>query len=136
MSKRKPYSKPMSRFWFLKNKAHVFYMVREATAVFVLMYSLNLMWALAALVKGEAAWNSWLQAMQTPAFIVLHVVAFAAAMLHSITWFGLAPKAFHLQIGENKIPDKPVVLAHYLAFAGASAIIIGLAVWANFGAVA
>lgn len=129
MSKRKPYVKPMPRSWFLRNSFHTLYMVREGTSLFVGAYSLILMWGLASLVKGEAAWNGWLAHMQCPVMTVVHVVALLAALYHAITWFSLAPKAMHLQKGDRKLEDTPVVIAHYVAFVIATVVIIGFVAW-------
>lgn len=129
MSKRKPYVKPMPRTWFLQNPFHTLYMVREGTSLFVGAYSLILMWGLASLVKGEAAWNGWLEHMQCPAMTVFHVIALLATLYHAITWFSLAPKAMHLQKGDKKLEDTPVVIAHYVAFVIATVVIIGFVAW-------
>lgn len=124
MSKRKPYVKPMPRTWFLANPFHTWYMLREGTSIFVGLYSLILLWGLASLVKGEAAWAHWLSVMEHPAYMVFHVVALVAALYHTVTWFSLAPKAMHLQRGAQKLPDTPIVIAHYVAFVVASLVII------------
>lgn len=129
MSKRKPYVKPMTASWFLKNRFHTLYMVREGTSIFVGLYSLILLWGLAALVKGEAAWNMWLGHLQNPIYMVFHVIALVACLYHAITWFSLAPKAMHLQKGDQKLTDKPVVIAHYVTFVVATVVIIGFVAW-------
>ncbi|GGA85794.1 fumarate reductase subunit C [Neiella marina] len=129
MSKRKPYVKPMPANWFMANRFHTLYMLREGTSVFVGLYSLIMLWGLAALVKGEAAWNSWLGHMENPIYIGFHLVALVACLYHAITWFSLAPKAMHLQKGDQKISDKPVVVGHYVAFVIATVVIIGFVAW-------
>ncbi len=129
MSKRKPYVQPMPRTWFLKNPFHTRYMLREGTSIFVGLYSLLLVWGLACLVKGEAAWNHWLSAMEHPLYIVFHIVALLAALYHAITWFSLAPKAMHLQQGDKKLSDTPVVIVHYVAFVVATVVILGFVAW-------
>ena len=35
----------------------------------------------------------------------MHVLAFVAALYHSITWFNLTPKIMPLYIGEDRVPD-------------------------------
>lgn len=124
MSKRKPYVKPMPRTWFLRNSFHSLYMIREATSLFVGSYSLVLLWGLATLVKGEAAWNGWLTQMQSPVWLVFHAIALAAALYHAVTWFALAPKAVHLQVGARKLTDLPVKVGHYLIFIAATIVIL------------
>ncbi len=35
----------------------------------------------------------------------MHILALAAALYHSITWFNLTPKIMPLYIGEDRVPD-------------------------------
>ena len=129
MSKRKPYVKPMTRTWFLHNPFYIWYMLREGTSLFVGLYSLVLLWGLACLVKGEMAWNAWLSAMEHPAYLVFHAIALVACLYHAITWFSLAPKAMHLQQGDQKLPDTPIVIGHYVVFVIATVVILGFVAW-------
>jgi fumarate reductase subunit C len=116
MSKRRPYIEPMKATWWLSNSEYRFYILREATSIFVVCYSLFLLMALAALMKGEQHWNSYLAMMQTPGAIAFHLVCFAMVLLHSMTWFSLAPKTMKLRIKDQVIPESLIINAHYVAF--------------------
>ena len=126
MSKRKPYVRPMTASWWLSNPFYIRYMLREATCLFVGGYSLTLLCGLYALKQGPYVWAAYLQLLASPLALLLHSLALLMAMYHSITWFGLAPKAMHLQLGDKKVPDALIEGGHFAAFVVASVAIIVL----------
>ena len=86
-----PYVRPMAGWW-TRNPFFVRYMVREVTAVAVWVYALVLTFGVLRLSQGEAAWNGWLEAMKSPASIVLHLVLLLGMVLHVHSWFEIMPK--------------------------------------------
>lgn len=126
MSKRKPYVRPMTATWWLSNPFYIKYMLREASCLFVGGYSLTLLFGLYALKQGPYVWDAYLQALASPLALLFHALALPMAMYHSITWFGLAPKAMHLQLGEKKVADSLIEGGHFAAFVLASVAIIVL----------
>lgn len=114
MSAHKPFVRPMTGWW-LKNPFYIRYMIREATSVFVAIYALILLAGLLNLVSGEAAYNNWLAAMSNPLALLFHIIAIAAAIYHTVTWFNVAPKvAPILMIGKNRIPDRVITATQYV----------------------
>ena len=114
--------------WWLKNPFYVRYMLRESTSVFVGIYAIVLLAGLLALVSGEAAYNAWLAAMTNPLAIVFHLVALAAAIYHTITWFAVAPKVMpFLFIGRKRVSDRAITIFHYLAAAVLYLLMLGIA---------
>jgi succinate dehydrogenase subunit C len=114
MNAPKQYVRPMDGWW-LKNPFYVRYMIRESTAVFVGIYAFILLAGLWSLAAGEAAYNNWLAAMTNPVAVLFHVVAFAAAIYHAVTWFAVAPKVMpRLVIGKKKISDAMITITHYV----------------------
>ena len=91
MSARRPYVRPMAGWW-RRNPYFVEYMVHEGTAVLVLGYALVLIASLAALSRGEAAWNAWIEWQRTAPAIALHVALFAGFAYHAWTWFHIMPR--------------------------------------------
>ncbi|RCU51466.1 fumarate reductase subunit C [Corallincola holothuriorum] len=124
MSKRKPYTRPMGPTWWASHPYYRFYMLREGTSVFVTLYTLALVCALFALVKGEAAWDAYVSAMSSPAAIVFHLVCLAMAMLHAVTWFSLTPKTMDIWIKGKPLPENLIVGGHYAGFVVASIVVI------------
>lgn len=110
---RKPYQQPQSATWWLENSFFRFYMLREATSIPVFLYALWLMAGLFQLHDGAAAFNSWIAASTSPLGAVLHLVVFAAAVLHAYTWFLLTPKILVIRLGSFRVPDSWVKAGHY-----------------------
>ena len=77
MSKRRPYVRSMEGWW-KKNPYFVEYMIHESTALFVAGYAFVLLVGLIRLGQGEAAWNGWLEAMQSPLSLIFHLVFLVA----------------------------------------------------------
>ncbi len=90
MSKRKPYVRSMDGWW-KKNPFFVEYVIHESTALFVLAYAITLLVGLVRLGQGEAAWNAWLQALQSPLALVFHLALLVAIAYHTYTWFKIMP---------------------------------------------
>ena len=117
MSKRKPYNRELPTDWWLKHTFYTKYIIREGSSVLITFYSLVLAWGVFRLSQGEAAFNAWLSALQHPLSIFIHLLAFALALYHSVTWFSLAPKAADLWFKGKKVEDKVIVAGHYGVFA-------------------
>ncbi len=113
MSKRNPYVRPMSGWW-LKNPFYVKYMIREATSIFVALYAFVLLAGLSSLLESEAAYNAWLDSMSTPLAIFFHLIALAAALYHTVTWFKVSPKVTPpMFVGGNRVPDAVITGVQY-----------------------
>lgn len=115
-SRRKPYQQQMATNWWLTNSAYRHHMLRTATCIFVIFYALILFWGLTALSAGEQEFNQWLASQQSPIFILLHGIGLIAMLYHTKTWFGLAPKTIHLQIGATKVSDKRIEAVLWFAW--------------------
>ena len=125
---RRPYVREVPRVtWFLRGPRYVRYMLREVTCLFVGGYMALLVVALARLAEGPAAWDAFLQALRSPASIVLHIAALAFAVYHSVTWFNLTPKALPVQVGESFVPGAAIAGAHYAAWVVLSLVVLAIA---------
>jgi fumarate reductase subunit C len=116
--------------WWLTNPVYIRYIIREATSVFVGIYAFILLFGLLRLSSGEAAWDNWLASMTSPGAIVFHLVALAAAVYHTITWFAVAPKVMPaLVIGGEKVSEPTLVIAQYVIAAVVYLVLLGLILW-------
>lgn len=115
-TKRKPYQQKLGNTWWLKNSAYRKYMLRSATSIAVLIYALNLFWAITALFAGEQHFNAWLLAQKTPVSITLHLIGLLAIIYNTKTWFMLAPKTVYVQLGKHKVADKQVEVIMWLVW--------------------
>ena len=57
--------------------------------------------------------------LKSPGLLVFNSIALIFALLHSVTWFQAVPKALPLRRGENKVPPRLLIGAHYVADARA-----------------
>ena len=127
---RQPYVRPVSKTtWYMRNGRYRKYMLREVTCVLVGLYSFLTIWALAALSAGTPErWEAFLASQQNGFMVGFHAFALIYFLVYmSFDWFKLAPKAMPVQLGENKVGDGVIVLAHYIAWALVSLIVFWLA---------
>lgn len=125
----RPFVRPM-RGWWRRDPFFVRYMLREATAVAVLVYATVLAVGVVRLAQGESAWNSWLAALRTPWAILLHVVLLAAMTVHAYSWFVIMPKTLPMIfIGGRRLADTAITRAGWLAAALTSLALFALARW-------
>ncbi len=112
----RPYHRPMPRTWWLSNRAYFLFMVRELTSVFIAAYLVLFLLMLHNLAMGRDAYEAYLRFLARPGMLMFHVVALAAALFHSVTWFNVTPMVMRLQFGEKRVP--PVIIAgvNYVAW--------------------
>lgn len=118
---RRPYIRKVPKSWWLKRGRYTSYMVRELTCVLIAAYTVLVLVGLFRLSEGPAAYGAFLAALQSPLGIAFHAVALVFALIHTVTWFGLAPKAMPLRLGEQAVPAGAIVLAHYAVWIVVSA---------------
>lgn len=129
MTKRKPYVRPMQANWWQKLGFYRFYMLREGTAVPAVWFSLELIFGLFALKNGPDAWIGFVSFLQHPVVVILNVVTLAAALLHTKTWFELAPKAANIIIKDEKMGPEPVIKGLWIITAAVTVIIFIVALF-------
>jgi fumarate reductase subunit C len=114
---RKPFIRKVSKTrWYFKHPRYLRYMSREVTCIFIGAFALLMLCTIERLSEGPAAYGSFIAAITGPwgALGLLVVLAFA---LHNTTsWFNVTPKAMPVQIGEQFLPGKYIVAAHYAAW--------------------
>jgi len=128
---RKPYIREVSKTgWYFKQPRYLRYMSREVTCIFIGAFALLLLCALGRLADGPASYDSFLASLQGPWGIFGLLVVLIFAVHNATSWFNVTPKAMPVQIGEEFLPGKFVVIAHYAVW-----IIVSLAVLFLAGAV-
>jgi fumarate reductase subunit C len=115
--------------WWRRNPFYLWYMLREASCVFITAYALILLAGLARLKQGEAAFEGWLEILSRPWSIGFHAVALVLVLYHAWTWFKVMPKTLpFVQLGGRRVPDVLIVASGIAASAVLSAILL-VAVW-------
>lgn len=130
---RGPYRRSMAGWW-RRDPYFMAYMLREATALAVLVYAVILAVGVHRLAQGEAAWQAWLAALASPLSIGLHVVLLLAMVVHARSWFVIMPKTLpNLEAGGQPVAAATITRAGWAATVLASLLLLGLAFWAQSG---
>jgi fumarate reductase subunit C len=120
----KSYTRPMAGWW-CRNPFYLWYMLREASCVFITAYALVLLLGLYRLIQGKAAFEGWLASLSSPASLVLHATAVLVVLYHAWTWFKVMPRTMpFLRIGNRRVPDGLIV-----SFAIASSVVLSMALF-------
>ena len=130
MAQLKTYVRPMAGWW-RRNPFYVWYMVREASCVFITIYALVLLVGLWRLSQGQAAFDAWRAALTTPTSIVFHFVTLVMVTYHSWTWFKIMPKTMpFVRIAGKRVSDRAIVASGVIATVVASIVLFVLVRWA------
>ena len=124
---RRPYVRPMAGWW-RRDPFFMRYMIREATALAVLAYAVVLTLGVVRLAQGEAAWNGWLDALRSPASLLLHAVLLVAMFVHAKSWFEIMPKTMPmLFVGGRRVAASTITRIGWAATVLASVVLLALA---------
>ncbi len=124
MSNRKPYVREMKRTWWNDRPFYRFYMLREATVLPLIFFTICMLFGLGSLVKGPVAWASWLDFMANPIIIALNILALAASLFHAQTFFSMMPQVIPVSFNGKKLDKKVVVLAQWAAVAAITLLVM------------
>ena len=128
---RRPYVRPMAGWW-RRDPFFVRYMAREATALAVLVYAIVLTVGVVRLTQGEAAFNGWLQALRSPASLLLHAVLLVSMVVHAHSWFEIMPKTMPLIFVQGqRLAATTIQRSGWAATVVVTVIVFALALWAR-----
>ena len=124
---RRGYVRPMQGWW-RRDPFFVKYMIREVTAVAVLVYAIILVVGVVRLSQGEAAFNGWLAALRTPGSILLHLVLLVSMIVHAKSWFDIMPKTMPLLfVGGHRVEASTITRTGYVVTIIATVLVLALA---------
>ena len=112
----------VSRFWWLRRRSYLLFVLRELSSVFVAWFVVFLLLLVRAVSQGEREYQRFLDLSATPWMLALNVVALFFVVFHTITWFNLAPQAIVVRLRGRRVPGRWILILHYLAWAVLSAI--------------
>lgn len=128
-TKRKPYVRTMQANWWQKLGFYRFYMLREGTAVPSVWFSIVLIFGLFALKNGPESWAGFVGFLQNPIVIIINLITLAMTILHTKTWFELAPKAANIIIKDEKMGPEPMIKALWAVTVLATVVILLVALY-------
>lgn len=104
-------------------------MLREGTAVPAVWFSIELIFGLFALKHGAESWMGFVGFLQNPVVVILNLIALAAALLHTKTWFELAPKAANIIVKDEKMGPEPIIKGLWVVTAVVTVVILYVALY-------
>ncbi|ART72128.1 fumarate reductase subunit C [Mycobacterium dioxanotrophicus] len=116
------YRQPVPRFWWVKRRSYLLFMLRELSCVAVAWTVVFLLAGVAAIAGGDV--QGFLDFSGRPVVVLLNIVALAFLLLHAVTWFALAPRAMVVHLGGRRVPSSTVLAGHYGAWLVVSAVIV------------
>ena len=123
---RTGYVRPMQGWW-RRDPFFVRYMVREVTALAVLVYAIVLVVGVVRLSQGEAAFNGWLSALRSPGSIILHLVLLVSFAVHAKSWFEIMPKTMPMMfVGGQRVQGTTITRTGWIVTVLASIALFAL----------
>jgi fumarate reductase subunit C len=122
-SPQQMYRPPISRFWWLRRRSYLVFVLRELSCVFVAWFVVFLLLMVDAVHAGDDAYRQFLVWSGSPWVLALNIVTLAFVLLHAVTWFNLAPKAMVIRMRGQRISPVSVAAAHFVAWAAATAVV-------------
>lgn len=120
------YRPQISTYWWLGKWAYVKFILRELSSVAVAWTVALILLQIRALIRGPEAYVRFEHRVSAPWMVALNIIAFAFLLLHSITWFNLAPKAMAVRVGGKRLPAALISGPQYVAWIAISAIVFAI----------
>ena len=117
------YRAPVSTYWWIGSWRYLLFILRELTSVAVAWSVVMTLLLLRALLNGPEAYARFTHRMQSPVLIAFNIIAFCFLLLHTITWFNLAPRAMPVRMNGKRVPEFLVAAPNYVLWVIASAAI-------------
>jgi fumarate reductase subunit C len=114
MSVTPRYVRPVSTFWWLRRRSYLLFVLRELSSVFVAWFVVYLLVLVDAIHAGGEEYQRFLDWSGRGWVLALNMVSLAFVLLHTVTWFGLAPKAMVVRLRGRRVPPRAILAGHYL----------------------
>jgi fumarate reductase subunit C len=110
----RPYHPPVSTFWWVRRRSYLIFVLRELSSVFVAWFVVYLLLLVTAIDAGNEDYQRFLDWSGQAWVIALNVLSLIFVLLHTVTWFGLAPKAIVVRLRGRRVPPRAILATHYL----------------------
>jgi fumarate reductase subunit C len=114
------YRRSLGTAWWTRKGHYFWYVVREFTALPLAIWLLLLLGEIKSAGGGAAAYHPHSSTL----FIIFSIIAFLAAMYHSITFLSLAGVIMHMTVIDRQLPSWPIVWLMFIVWAIASYVIL------------
>jgi fumarate reductase subunit C len=126
MSELPTYRRPISTWWWLERRSYFVFAMRELSSIFVAWWVLFLLLLIAAVGRGPAAYDGFLDWAGSGWVVTLNVVAFGFVLLHTVTWFNLTPQAMVVRVGGRVVPSWAILAGQYVGLLVVSGFVLWL----------
>jgi fumarate reductase subunit C len=120
------YRPRVSTYWWLWRWPYLKFILRELSSVPVAYFAVLILLQLRALTQGPEAYAAFQAWLKTPSAITLNAISFLFVLLHTITWFNLAPRAVVVRMRGKRVPDLLIAGSNYAAWVVVSAVVAWL----------
>ena len=120
------YRRRVSVYWWLGEWRYLKFILRELSSVFVAIFIVVTLFQLRALKNGPEAYAEFQHWLRTPPAITLNVISFFFVLLHTITWFNLAPRAMAIRVRGKRLPEFLVAAPNYAIWLAVSVLVAWL----------
>jgi fumarate reductase subunit C len=98
------YRQPVPRFWWLRRRSYLLFVLRELSSLFVAWFVAYLLVLVYVVGAGESSYQRFLDWSANPFVIALNVVALAFVVLHAVTFFQAAPQTTVVRLRGRMVP--------------------------------
>lgn len=113
-------------YWWLGEWQYLKFILRELSSVFVAWFVVITLLQIRALENGPEAYAQFQHWLQTPVALTLNVISFFFVLLHTITWFNLAPRAMPIRVRGKRLPEFLVAAPNYAIWLAVSVLVAWL----------
>ena len=117
------YHQRVSTYWWLWRPAYLKFILRELSSVPVAYVVVLILLQLRALHHGPDAYAAFQAWLRTPWVVVLNVLSLCFVLLHTMTWFNLAPRALVVRVRGQRLSDALIIRANYAAWLVVSVVV-------------
>ncbi|WP_433685265.1 fumarate reductase subunit C [Nocardia sp. CA-119907] len=118
------YRKPVDMFWWARRRSYLIFVLRELSSVFVAWFVVFLLLLVHAVSSGNEEYQRFLSWSASGWVVALNTIALLFVLLHTVTWFDLAPKAMVVRVGNRRVAPGVIVGLHYLLWGLLTAIVL------------
>jgi fumarate reductase subunit C len=108
------YRPRVSTYWWLWRWGYLKFILRELSSVFVAYFVVLTLFQLFALKQGPEAYAAFQEWLTTPWVLALNAVSLFFVVLHTVTWFNLAPRAMVVRMHGKRLPDRLISGPNYV----------------------
>lgn len=118
--------KRVSTWWWLERWSYLRFILRELSSVFVAWFVLYFLLLLRAVVRGDAAYQAFMDWSSHPVLIALNAVSLVFIVFHAITWFNLTPAAMAVRVKGKRVAPFWIAAPNYIVWVGISLVLFWL----------